>query len=82
MWFWLISSISGSILGGAANSWILDTKIGVWFYEKVDDISTWSAKKLNIKILSEEEAWRKKYPNIAKKLDDLDKRIKEFENND
>jgi|TARA_B110000908_G_scaffold170346_1_gene229668 hypothetical protein len=82
MWFWLISSISGSILGGAANSWFLDTKIGVWFYEKVDDISTWSAKKLNIKILSEEEAWRKKYPNIAKKLDDLDKRIKEFENND
>ena len=82
MWFWLISSISGSILGGAANSWFLDTKIGVWFYEKVDDISTWSAKKLNIKIFSEEEAWRKKYPNIAKKLDDLDKRIKEFENND
>tara|TARA_R100001377_G_C3186975_1_gene108964 strand:- start:51 stop:299 length:249 start_codon:yes stop_codon:yes gene_type:complete len=82
MWFWLISSISGSILGGAANSWFLDTKIGVWFYEKVDDISTWSAKKLNIKILSEEEAWRKKYPNIAKKLDDLDKKIKEFENND
>ena len=69
-------------MGGAANSWFLDTKIGVWFYEKVDDISTWSAKKLNIKILSEEEAWRKKYPNIAKKLDALDKRIKEFENND
>ena len=34
MWFFLISSIAGSIIGSAADSWFADTKLGVWFYKK------------------------------------------------
>ena len=79
MWLWLISSIAGSILGSAADSWFADTKAGIWFYKKVDQISGWAARKLNIKILAEEEAWKKKYPNVAKKMDDLDNRLSELE---
>ena len=54
MWFFLVSSICGSILGNATNSWFADTKFGIWTYAKVDMLSTWAAKKLNIKILAEE----------------------------
>ena len=79
MWFWLISAIAGSILGSAADSWFADTKAGIWFYKKVDQISGWAARKLNIKILAEEDAWKKKYPNVAKKMDDLDNRLSELE---
>ena len=79
MWLWLISSIAGSILGSAADSWFADTKAGIWFYKKVDQVSGWAARKLNIKILAEEEAWKKKYPNVAKKVDDLEHRIKNLE---
>jgi hypothetical protein len=79
MWLWLISSITGSILGSAADSWFADTKAGIWFYKKVDQISGWAARKLNIKILAEEDAWKKKYPNVAKKMDDLDNRLSELE---
>jgi len=79
MWLWLISSITGSILGSAADSWFADTKAGIWFYKKVDQVSGWAARKLNIKILAEEEAWKKKYPNVAKKMDDLDNRLSELE---
>ena len=79
MWFWIISSVAGSILGSAADSWFADTKAGIWFYKKVDQISGWAARKLNIKILAEEEAWKKKYPNVAKKMDDLDNRLSELE---
>tara|TARA_R110000851_G_C12676404_1_gene523276 strand:+ start:237 stop:488 length:252 start_codon:yes stop_codon:yes gene_type:complete len=75
----LISSIAGSILGSAADSWFADTKAGIWFYKKVDQVSGWAARKLNIKILAEEEAWKKKYPNVAKKMDDLDNRLSELE---
>ena len=75
----MISSIAGSILGSAADSWFADTKAGIWFYKKVDQISGWAARKLNIKILAEEEAWKKKYPNVAKKMDDLDNRLSELE---
>ena len=79
MWLWLISSIAGSILGSAADSWFADTKAGIWFYKKVDQVSGWAARKLNIKILAEEDAWKKKYPNVAKKMDDLDNRLSELE---
>ena len=79
MWLWLISSITGSILGSAADSWFADTKAGIWFYKKVDQVSGWAARKLNIKILAEEEAWKKKFPNVAKKMDDLDNRLSELE---
>ena len=52
----MISAIAGSILGNAADSWFAETKLGIWFYKKVDQISSWTASRLNIKMLAEEEA--------------------------
>ena len=79
MWFWIISAIAGSILGNAADSWFSETKLGIWFYKKVDDIATWASKKLGLKVLQTEEKWKKKYPNVSKKIDDLEDRIKYLE---
>ena len=79
MWFWILSSIAGSILGNAADSWFADTKLGIWFYKKVDNVSIWASKKLGLKVLHDEENWKKKYPNVTKKLDELAARIKELE---
>ncbi len=79
MWFWLISSIAGSILGSAADTWFADTKLGRWFYKKVDDVASWASKKLGLKVLQDENNWRKKYPNVSKKIDDLEARIKKLE---
>ena len=79
MWFWLISNIAGSILGSAADTWFADTKLGRWFYKKVDDVASWASKKLGLKVLQDENNWRKKYPNVSTKLDDLEARIKQLE---
>ena len=79
MWFFLISNIAGSILGSAANSWFADTKLGIWFYKKVDDVSTWASKKLGLKVLQDEGNWKKKYPNVSKKLDELEARLEKIE---
>ena len=79
MWFFLISSIAGSILGNATNSWFADTKAGIWFYDKVDDVSTWASKKLRLKVLQDENNWQKKYPNVSKKIDELEARLKKLE---
>ena len=38
MWFWMISAISGSILGSATSSWFEKTAMGRWFYQKMDNI--------------------------------------------
>ena len=79
MWFWLISSIASSILGSAANSWFADTKLGMWFYKKIDNVSTWASKKLGLKVLQDEENWKKKYPNVSKHIDELEARIQKLE---
>ena len=80
MWFWLISAIAGSILGSAADSWFSDTKFGAWFYKKIDQLATWAADKLNIKALQDEEKWKHKYPNIAKKLEEIESRLDNIDN--
>ena len=79
MWVFLISNIAGSILGSAADSWFADTKAGIWFYDKVDDVSTWASKKLGLKILKDEQNWKTKYPNVAEKIETLEARIKKLE---
>ena len=78
MWIFLISSIASSIIGSAADSWFADTKLGKWFYKKVDDVA-WASKKLGLKVLQDEDNWRAKYPNVSNKLDELEARIKKLE---
>lgn len=79
MWLWIISAIASSILGSATDSWFSETKLGIWFYKKVDNICTWTAKKLHIKMLSEEDKWKKKYPRISSRFDEYDLRISNLE---
>ena len=71
MWFWLIQAIAGSILGNATASWFKNTSVGKWFYKKVEQIYNWAAQRYGLTILKSEDKRRKKYPNIAKKLDEL-----------
>ncbi len=77
--FWIIGSITSSIIGMAVESWFADTKLGVWFYKKVDNVSTWASKKLGLKVLQDEINWKKKYPNVSDKIDKLEARINKLE---
>ena len=79
MWFWLISAIAGSIIGSATESWFRDTKLGVWFYNKVDRIYTWANKKYGLKLLTDEEDRMKKFPQLTKRLETLESQIKEIQ---
>ena len=79
MWFFLVSSIASSIIGSAADSWFADTKMGVWFYTKIDNVSTWASKKLGLKVLQDEINWKTKYPNVSIKIDNLEARVKQLE---
>ena len=79
MLLFLISSIAGSILGNATDSWFAETKMGKWFYRKIDDVASWTSKKLGLKILKDEASWQTKYPNVALKIEELEARIKQLE---
>ena len=79
MWFWLISAIAGSIIGSATESWFRDTKLGIWFYNKVDRVYTWANKRYGLKLLTDEEDRMKKFPQLSKRLETLESQIKEIQ---
>ena len=79
MWFFLIKAIAGSIIGAATESWFRDTKVGVWFYNKVDALYTWAAKRYHIKLITDEEKQMAKFPKLQEKLEDVEARLKKLE---
>jgi hypothetical protein len=54
----------------------------MWFYKKIDDVSTWASKKLGLKVLADEENWKIKYPNVSQKIDELEARVNKLEKGD
>ena len=75
MWFFLIKSIVGAILGQATNSWFKKTKMGMWFYKKVDTCYNWAAKRYDLDVLTKEEKLIKKFPDLKKKIDKLEDQV-------
>ena len=80
MWFFLISSIAGAIIGSATDSWFRDTKLGIWFYNKLDSIYTWASARYGLKLLTDEENRMAKFPQLSKKLKSLEHRLAKLEN--
>ena len=75
MWFWLVSSIAGAILGQSTNAWFRKTKMGDWFYKKVDQCYNWAAKRYDLDVLTKEQKLVKKFPVLMKRIDKLEKRL-------
>ena len=80
MGFFLISSIAGAIIGSATDSWFRDTKLGIWFYNKLDSIYTWASARYGLKLVTDEENRMAKFPQLSKKLESLEHRLSEIEN--
>ena len=77
---WIYTSIAGSLLGAACLFYIKDTRIGLWGYAKFDQYCDWLRDRYGWTWLNQDpEAWRKVHPKIAKKLDELESRIKKIE---
>ena len=80
MWIWILSNVAGSLLGAATTEWFKDTRLGKWCFDKYLYIVYWTNEKYGIDILNKEEAsWKTKYPNVAKKVFELERRIEELE---
>ena len=78
MWFFLIKSIVGAIIGQSTNKWFKKTKMGMWFYRKVDTCYNWAAKRYDLDVLSKEEKLIKKFPALTQKLNKLEDQVAEL----
>jgi len=79
---WIYTAIAGSLLGAAFLFWFKDTRMAIWAVGKVD----WTLEYLVNRwgwtwLQNDPNAWRKKYPHVTKKIDELESRIQELENN-
>ena len=79
---WIYTGIAGALFGAAFLFYIKDTRIGLWAYSKFDQCMDWLRDTLGITMLDQDpEAWRKVNPKIAAKIDELEARIDNLNNN-
>jgi hypothetical protein len=77
---WIYTSIVGSILGAAFLTYLSTTRIGLWVYAAFDRMLDYLVEQWGLNWFEQpEDAWRKKYPSVTKKLDELETRIKKLE---
>ena len=77
---WIYTAIAGSIVGAIALAYLKDTRAGIWFYGKVDQTLDYLVERYGWTWLEQPtDAWRKKYPYVTKKIDELEARIDKLE---
>jgi|TARA_B110000908_G_C10249569_1_gene451030 hypothetical protein len=77
---WIYTAIGGSVLGAIFVAYISTTRIGLWGYAKIDRAIDYLVERYGWTWLEQpEDAWRKKYPKITVKIDDLEGRLQKLE---
>tara|TARA_Y100000389_G_scaffold201976_1_gene246057 strand:- start:8610 stop:8882 length:273 start_codon:yes stop_codon:yes gene_type:complete len=77
---WIYTAIGGSVVGAAFLAWFRNTKAALWLMAKFDLLLDTLVDKLGWDFLQDDpEAWRKRYPKVTKKIDDIEARLRELE---
>lgn len=77
---WIYTAIGGSIIGLAFSTWFSTTRMALWLYARFDRGMDFLVERWGWTWLEQpENAWRKKYPKITQKIDDMEERIKLLE---
>ena len=78
---WIYTGIAGALLGAAFLAWFKDTRMGLWMYSKFDSFLDFLVERWGWTWLQQpEDAWRKRYPKITKKIDSLESEIQNLKN--
>jgi len=77
---WIYTGVAGSLFGAAFLMYFKDTRAGLWCYAKFDITIDFFVERYGWTWLKQpKDAWRKKYPHVTKKIDELEERIKILE---
>tara|TARA_A100001388_G_C28589032_1_gene412528 strand:- start:255 stop:551 length:297 start_codon:yes stop_codon:yes gene_type:complete len=77
---WIYTAIAGSVFGAIFVSYMRNTKLGLWFYAKVDLFLDYLIKKWGLSFLEQaEDSWKYKYPMMRHKIDEIEKRLTSLE---
>ena len=77
---WIYTALAGSLFGAGFLFWFKATRMATWAVTKFDSILEYLAVRWGWTWLQDDpDAWRKKYPHVTKKIDELEKRLKHLE---
>lgn len=77
---WIYTGIGGSLAGAAFLAYFKDTRAGLRCYAKLDQFLDFLVARYGWAWLEQPtDAWRKKYPHVTKKIDELEARINQLE---
>ena len=77
---WIYTAIAGSLAGAAFLAYFKETRAGLWAYAQLDRFLDYLVERYGWTWLEQPtDAWRKKYPHVTKKIDELEARIKDLE---
>ena len=77
---WIYTALAGSVFGAIFVAYISTTRLGLWCYSQVDRFIDYLVDRWGLTWLEQPtDAWRKKYPHVTKKIDEIDERLKMLE---
>ena len=77
---WIYTAIGGSVLGAAFLAWFRNTKAALYLMGKFDGLLDYLVDRFGWEWLQDDpEAWRKRYPKVTKKIDDMERRLNDLE---
>jgi len=77
---WIYTGIVGSIFGALAVAYLSTTRIGIWVYSKWDKLLDWVVEKTGWTwFIQDKDVWRKQFPEISAKINELEERISKLE---
>ena len=77
---WIYTALVGSLFGLAFATYFRGTRIGLWLYSKFDRSVDFLVERWGCTWLEQpEDAWRKKYPYVTKKIDEIEQRLETLE---
>ena len=77
---WIYTALVGSLFGLAFSTYFKSTRIGLWMYGKCDTFADYLVERWGLTWLKQpDDAWRKKYPYVTKKIDELEERLEQIE---
>ena len=77
MYWFLIKSIVSSVVGSQFYTWYSQTKVGIYFQNRINQFLEYVSQKYDIEIAKKQSKFEKDYPLVMKRIDEIEKKQSE-----
>ena len=73
MYWFLIKSIVSSVVGSQFYTWYSQTKVGIYFQDRINQFLEYVSQKYDIEITKKQSKFEKDYPLMMERIEKLEK---------